>query len=307
MDEKPTLLVLAAGMGSRYGGLKQLDPMGPARETLLDYSVFDAIRAGFGRIVFVIRREIESPFRETIGKRYEGRVELDYAFQELDDLPDGYQLPEERTKPWGTGHAILAARSVVRGNFAVINADDFYGADAYAVMASHFKKIAGSDNQPMCMVGYSLDHTLSRHGSVNRGLCQTVDARLQAVEEVIDIERDREGTILGTDSQGKEVQLQPDATVSMNFWGFSDAVFEALERHFVHFLKYNSTALTAEFYIPTFIDDMITREGAQVDILPTKATWFGVTYPGDKPFVQQHLMELTAAGDYPSPLQKAGK
>lgn len=303
MKKDPTLVVLAAGMGSRYGGLKQLEPMGPNGETLLDYSVFDAMQAGFGKVVFIIRRDIEAPFRSTIGRRYEKKIEIDYAFQELDDLPDGYHhLLDGRKKPWGTAHALHAARNVVTGSFAVINADDFYGADSYQVLAEHFNNCANQGKSPLCMVGYSLDHTLSKHGSVNRGLCSYEKGNLQSVEEIIDIERDRIGTILGTNSSGKEITLEPDVLVSMNFWGFSDAIFAPLERHLIHFLKHHGKALTAEFYIPSFIDDMIAHENATCSMLRTEASWFGVTYPGDKPFVQSHLQELIQAGAYPSPL-----
>lgn len=302
MDDQLTLLVLAAGMGSRYGGLKQLEPMGPNGETLLDYSVHDALRAGFNKVVFVIRRDIEEPFRRTIGRRYEKLVEIDYVFQELEDLPDGHVLPEGRRKPWGTGQAILAARNVINGCFAVINADDFYGADAYAVISRHFKDCIGKGTTPLCMVGYPLDHTLSPHGSVNRGLCVVSGGHLRSVEEIIDIERDRQGTILGTNKFGKEVVLEPSALVSMNFWGFSAKIFPDLQRHFARFLQGHSDSLTGEFYIPTFVDDLIAREGAKCDILETSASWFGVTYPGDRPFVQQRITALIESGTYPSPL-----
>ncbi len=303
MKKQPTLLVLAAGMGSRYGGLKQLEPMGPKGETLLDYSVFDAIRAGFEKVVFVIRRDIEAAFRNTVGKRYEKHIRIDYAFQELIDLPDGYpSLVNERTKPWGTAHALYAARNIVTGSFAVINADDFYGADAYRVLATYFSTCESEGRMPLSLVGYSLDHTLSSHGSVNRGICQASNGLLRSVEEVEDIDRDRMGTILGTDSNGNEIQLEPDSPVSMNFWGFSEAIFPQLDQHLRHFLKYNSQALTAEFYIPTFVDDLINKEDARCELLHTNASWFGVTYPGDRPFVQEHLKALIHSGDYPSPL-----
>lgn len=298
MPEEPTLLVLAAGMGSRYGGLKQLDPMGPHKETILDYSVHDAIQAGFKRIVFVIRRDIETAFKETIGKRYSSRIEIDYAFQELTDLPDGYTVPDGRTKPWGTGHAVWAARHAVTGPFAVINADDFYSADAYRVIADYFDK----RRNHLCMVSYALENTLSRHGSVNRGLCQVDQKHLVSVEEIIDIERDREGVILGENGEGKEVQLDPNSPVSMNFWGFSSEVFDTLGEHFQDFLKYNGRGLTTEFYIPAFVDDLISKEAAVCDVLQTSASWFGVTYPGDKPYVQRHIARLIDDGVYPSPL-----
>ena len=302
MDKKPTLLILAAGMGSRYGGLKQLDPMGPHGETVLDYSVHDAIQAGFGKVVFVIRREIEEAFRKTVGHRYENQVELDYAFQQLEDLPEGYKVPDGRAKPWGTAHALRAARHCVTGSFAVINADDFYGADAYRGMASFFAKCQADQQAPLAMVGYALANTLSEHGPVNRGICRAADGKLQSIEEITDIERDRHGTILGSNRDGKEIRLEPEAPVSMNFWGFSDLIFQPLERHFANFLKYEAHVLNAEFYIPTFIDQMISREDAECDLLQTNGNWFGVTYPGDKPFVQQHIRELIHNGDYPTPL-----
>ena len=303
MNTSPTLIVLAAGMGSRYGGLKQLEPMGAHGETLLDYSVFDALKAGFERIVFVIRRDIEAPFRGTIGKRYERLVDLDYAFQDMEDLPGGFTLPNrERTKPWGTGHALFAARGLVSGDFAVINADDFYGAEAYAVLAGYFAHCRESASTPFGMVGYQLDHTLSRHGSVNRGICRVVDGKLQSVEEVITIERDRAGTILGTNPAGKEIQLEESSIVSMNFWGFSDTLFPHLEARFREFLKYHSYSLSEEFYIPNFVDEMIRDGKATCDVLTNTGRWFGVTYPGDRPFVQEHLASLVAQGAYPSPL-----
>ncbi|MEX0325086.1 MAG: NDP-sugar synthase [Puniceicoccaceae bacterium] len=302
MEDQFTLLILAAGMGSRYGGIKQLEPMGPNGETLLDYSVHDALSAGFGKVVFVIRRDIEEAFRKTVGRRYENMVSIEYVFQELDDLPDGHIVPDGRTKPWGTGQAILAARHVIKGCFAVINADDFYGRDAYAVISNYFRQRIEENTTPLCMVGYLLDHTLSLHGSVNRGLCKGTEGRLQSVEEIIDIDRDRQGTILGTNQSGKEVRLEPEALVSMNFWGFSAEVFPHLERHFHRFLQSHSESLTGEFYIPTFVDDLIAKEGAQCDLLQTDASWFGVTYPGDKPYVQQRLQELIRDGVYPTPL-----
>jgi len=301
--QEPGLLVLAAGMGSRYGGLKQLEPMGPHGETLLDYSVYDAMQAGFRRIVFIIRKDIEAPFRTTIGKRYENRIEIDYAFQELDDLPDGFTMSlDGRSKPWGTAHALHSARNSVRGSFAVINADDFYGREAYLVVAEHFRQCAIAGEDPMCMVGYPLDHTLSMHGAVNRGLCQSQDGLLKSVAEVIDISTDREGTILGTAIDGSEIRLEPDALVSMNLWGFSDRIFGKLEEHLIYFLNRHDRALSAEFYIPTFVDDLIRIEDARCRLLQTTAKWFGVTYPGDRPFVQAHLQELVASNAYPSPL-----
>lgn len=301
--QEPSILVLAAGMGSRYGGLKQLEPVGPHGETLLDYSVYDAIQAGFQHIVFIIRKDIETPFRSTIGRRYEDRIEIDYAFQELDDLPGGYKATlNGRSKPWGTAHALYAARNSVRGSFAVINADDFYGRDAYFKLARHFTTCAAGKNDPVCMVGYPLDHTLSRHGAVNRGLCKSRNGLLESVEEVIDISTDREGNILGTAMTGKEIRLEPDALVSMNFWGFSDSIFEQLELHLIRFLQHHGKALSTEFYIPSFVDDLIRNENVQCDLLETTGNWFGITYPGDRPFVKSHISRLIKENIYPTPL-----
>lgn len=302
MSNAPTLLVLAAGMGSRYGGLKQLDPMGPNGETVLDYSVHDAMRAGFEKVVFVIRRDIESAFRESIGKRYERQIGLDYAFQELSDLPAGFEVPAGRSKPWGTAHALRAARDLISGTFAVINADDFYGADAYRVLARYFASPAAGRKFPLCMVGYPLVNTLSENGSVNRGICQSDKGRLVSVREVTDISAEGEGQITGREDNGDRVTLAPDCLVSMNFWGFTSDIFDPLETEFAGFLQAHGGELKSEFYIPAFIDALIRKREAGCDLLETSSTWFGVTYPGDKPAVQQRLRELVNEGAYPSPL-----
>ena len=302
MSKVPTLLVLAAGMGSRYGGLKQLDPMGPNGETVLDYSVHDAIRAGFGQVVFVIRRDIAEAFRDSIGKRYDGRIEIGYAFQELTDLPAPFIAPNDRTKPWGTAHALRAARGLFDGPFAVINADDFYGADAYRVLAEHFSSQDASQELPLCMVGYPLRNTLSEHGGVNRGICQSESGKLGSVSEVTDIRKDAHGAITGEDVNGKKVLLDPNVPVSMNFWGFTSAVFEPLEEQFSAFLKEHGDNPKSEFYIPSFVDDLIQTGRTSCDLLQTSSSWFGVTYPDDKPVVQKRINELILAGEYPSPL-----
>lgn len=302
MSKQPTLLVLAAGMGSRYGGLKQLDPMGPNGETILDYSVHDAVKAGFQRIVFVIRRDIEQAFRETVGKRYEDNIEIAYAFQELNDLPAGHSLPEGRTKPWGTGHAILAARDIITGPFAVINADDFYGAHAYQVIADYFQKCERESLPVLSMVSYSLENTLSRHGSVNRGLCKVDQDLLQSVEEVEEIDRDQQGIITGKSSSGELIKIDGASPVSMNFWGFSDQVFNSLGNHFEQFLAEQGSAMKSEYYIPAFVDEIISKDSAKCDVLKTSSNWFGVTYPGDKPFVQEFINQLIAEGVYSTPL-----
>ena len=302
MSHGPTLLVLAAGMGSRYGGLKQLDPMGPNGETMLDYSVYDAIRAGFTRIVFVIRQDIESAFRESIGERYAGRIAIDYAFQELEDLPKGFTVPEGRSKPWGTAHAMRAARGGIDGDFAVINADDFYGSDAYRALVEYFSKCAESGMAPMSMVAYPLANTLSTHGSVNRGLCRVENGKLVSVEEVTGIHKVEGEPLKGIGEDGKAKVLDPASLVSMNCWGFSSAIFEPLETGFRDFLAERSSDLKAEFYIPTFIDGLIRSGECSCDVLTAESSWFGVTYPLDKPFVQGKLDELIEAGLYPTPL-----
>lgn len=301
---KPTLIVLAAGMGSRYGGLKQMDPMGPNGETVLDYSVFDAIRAGFGKVVFVIREDFAEAFKEGVGARFAGRIEVDYAFQKLDDLPEGFAIPEGREKPWGTAHAVRAARHVVEGPFAVVNADDFYGADAYQVIARWFESLGGEGGKShYSMVGYPLKNTLSDHGSVNRGICQTdAGGLLTDVEEVVDIARGDDGVVRGTRLDGSITEIADDSPVSMNFWGFTREFFDQIETHFTEFLREKGGEMKSECYIPTVVDDFIRKDVADCTVLETSANWFGVTYPDDKPHVVESIAALVEAGDYPSPL-----
>jgi hypothetical protein len=298
-----TLLVLAAGMGSRYGGLKQLDPMGPSGETLLDYSVFDAVRGGFNRVVFIIRRDIEGEFREKIGARYEGKIAVDYVFQQLDALPDGFSVPEGRQKPWGTAHAIWCARQALNGPFAAINADDFYGEAAYATLGK-FLAAGPSDATRFAMAGYRLDKTLSENGSVARGVCE-VDAngRLIHIVECTNIEGGAEG-IRQKEADGSVRTFTGTESVSMNFWGLTPAVFPLLERQLVDFLREKSGDPKSECYIPMAIGEMVGRGEATVDVLPTDATWFGVTYREDKPVVTESLAALHKAGAYPTPLWK---
>lgn len=299
---QPTLLILAAGMGSRYGGLKQLDPMGPNGETVLDYSVYDAIRAGFGKVVFVIRRDFAEAFKSAVGDKFEDRIEVAYAFQELGDLPDPFSVPEEREKPWGTAHAVRAARNEIETPFAVINADDFYGKDAYQQLANYLKKSEGEPELRTCMVGYRLENTLSEHGSVNRGLCVVENGSLKGVEEHAAIAKGEDGMIRGSDLDDQRVIIEGDAIVSMNFWGFSPALFETLEAHFIDFLKKHGDELKSECYIPTVIDDLIKSEQTDCAVIETSGSWFGVTYPDDKPFVQQSIQALIAGGEYPQTL-----
>ncbi len=295
-----SLLVLAAGMGSRYGGLKQVDPMGPSGETLLDYSVFDAMKAGFDRVVFLIRRDIESEFHEKVGKRYEGTVDVDYAFQQLDDTPGDAPVPEGRTKPWGTAHAVWCARGQVNGSFCSINADDFYGLRSYVVMADFLR--AGDGDEPrFAMAGYRLGNTLSEHGSVARGVCK-VDGRgrLMNIVEFTGIEK-RGDTAVQPQPDG-DAQFSGDEPVSMNFWGFTPLVFPLLEARLTDFLARSGQDAKAECYIPTVVGDMVTDGAATVDVLPTDAPWFGVTYREDKPRVTESLAALHASRDYPTPL-----
>jgi dTDP-glucose pyrophosphorylase len=295
----PTLLVLAAGMGSRYGGLKQLDPVGPGGETLLDYSVHDAFRAGFGRVVFLIRRDIEEEFRVRIGARYAGKISVDYAFQQLDDLPEGFTPPTGRTKPWGTSHAIWCARDVIKTPFAAINADDFYGADSFRQIGQFLSSIDGSAHPaPFAMAGYRLDKTLSDHGTVARGICDVgPDGLLRCVDELTDIARDSRGDIRSGDRV-----LTGDSPVSMNFWGFTPSIFPLLEKEIGNFLRANVASEKAECYIPTSVAALVASGEATVRVLPTDALWFGVTYREDRPRVVESLRQLVASGAYPEKL-----
>ena len=300
---KLTLLVLAAGLGSRYGGLKQVDPMGPSGETLLDYSVSDALRVGFERIVFIIRHDIEAEFREKIGSRYKGNVAVDYVFQQLDFLPNGFSVPADRTKPWGTAHAIWCAREAVTKPFAAINADDFYGRETYEVIGKFLKVVAPASPR-FAMAGYRLDHTLSEHGSVARGVCQ-VDAsgKLVTISECTGIER-LESEILQKEAGGSTRKFRGDEPVSMNFWGLTPAIFPLIEDQLAAFLSTSCSDPKAECYIPVVIGEMIARGQATLEVLPTDAEWFGVTYREDKPEVMQALKRLHSDGVYPTPLWK---
>ncbi len=295
---KPTLLVLAAGMGSRYGGLKQIDPVGPAGETIIDYSIYDALRAGFGKLVFVIRKDIEQPFREIIGARFEKRIAVDYAYQELDKLPPGYALPAGRTKPWGTTHAILMAEGVVQEPFAAINADDFYGEQAYQLIAKQLT--SGTANY--AMVGFILRNTLSPFGSVARGVCRVDENNfLKSVVEMMKIEPAGHGA-KNTDAAGQITQLSGEEAVSMNFWGFTPALFPQLRAQFDAFLKKSGTELKSECYIPSTVNDLVVAGQAKVEVLRTNDSWFGVTYREDRPQVVESIRQLIAQGKYPEKL-----
>ena len=295
---KPTLLVLAAGMGSRYGGLKQIDPVGPAGETIIDYSIYDAMRAGFGKLVFVIRKDIEQQFREIIGTRFEKRIAVEYVFQELDKLPAGQALPAGRTKPWGTTHAILMAEGVVQEPFAAINADDFYGQQAYTTLARHLT----SGTPDYAMVGFILKKTLSDHGTVARGVSR-VDANnyLTHIVEMMKIERDGTGA-KDTGPDGKITTLTGDEAVSMNFWGFTPALFPQLRVEFEKFLKRAGTEQKSECYIPATVGELVTSGRAKCKVLRSSDSWFGVTYREDRPQVVESIRQLIAQGKYPAQL-----
>lgn len=295
---KPTLLVLAAGMGSRYGGLKQIDPVGPAGETIIDYSIFDAMRAGFGKLVFVIRHDIEQQFREVVGSRFEKRIPVEYVFQELDKLPAGFSVPAGRTKPWGTTHAILMAEDVVGEPFAAINADDFYGRSAYTVLAKHLT----SGSPDYAMVGFVLKNTLSENGTVARGVSKTdASGNLTSIVEMMKIERDGNGA-KNTEPDGKVTKLAGDEPVSMNFWGFTPALFPQIKTAFENFLKKSGSEQKSECYIPMTVGELVTNGQAKVKVLRSPDSWFGVTYREDRPTVVESIRKLIAKGEYPEKL-----
>ena len=286
----PTLLVLAAGMGSRYGGLKQIDPVGPSGETILDYSVYDALRAGFGRVVFVIRQDFEALFREKIGAKYQGRVPVDYAFQAVSDLPAGFTSPAGREKPWGTGHAVWCARAAIQGPFAVINADDFYGADAFLQLGRFLGRTKADDT---AMVGFRLSATLSEHGAVSRGVCAVHGGKLTGIVEQTGITPEQVGP--GREFSGGEV-------VSMNCWGFGEGVLRGIGEELVTFLSTRLEEPKAEFYLPAAISNLVAAGRTSVTVLPTTSAWFGVTYRDDRPRVAAAIAGLVESGAYPKTL-----
>jgi hypothetical protein len=301
---KPTLIVMAAGMGSRYGRLKQLDPFGPAGETLLEYAVYDAVRAGFGKVVFVIRRSLEATFAEEIFARLAGHVAVEYVFQELEYLPEGFSVPAGRIKPWGTGQAVLLAGAKVREPFAVINGDDFYGPESYRILAGF---LAGSTDlaaTDYAVVGYQLRNTLSEFGTVARAVCE-VDAGgwLRGMRELTSIGRTATG-IGYRDAQGAEVPLTGEETVSMNMMGFTPSFFEHCRTQFEVFLREQGNDPKAEFYLPLLVNQLVREGKARVKVLPSPASWFGVTYLEDRPLVVERIAALTAAGAYPEQLWK---
>ncbi|HUI07999.1 MAG TPA: sugar phosphate nucleotidyltransferase [Verrucomicrobiae bacterium] len=295
---KPSLLVLAAGLGSRYGGLKQIDPVGPAGETIIDYSIYDALRAGFGKIVFVIRHDIEDAFRQTIGRKYEKRAPVEYVFQELHKVPRGFAVPPSRQKPWGTGHAILMGADAVREPFAAINADDFYGAASYKIL--HDQLTSGSSDYSM--VGFALRNTLSEHGAVSRGVCSCdSNGCLKTIAEFTKIEKEGSGAKY-MDESGATHKLTGDEIVSMNLWGFRPGLFDQLRELFADFLKKRGSDDKAEFFIPSAINSLVNSGKVRLKVLRTPDSWFGVTYRKDQPRVAASIRALVAGGAYPSPL-----
>ena len=300
---KPTLFVLAAGMGSRYGGLKQLDGLGPNGETIMDYSIYDAIRAGFGKIVFVIRKSFEADFRAIVVEKFKDKVDVEVVFQDITDVPEGCTYNPERSKPWGTNHALLMGKDAIHEPFAVINADDFYGKESFAVIAVFLRSVEGKKNE-YCMVGYRVGNTLSESGSVSRGVC-VVDGNnyLQNVVERTSIE-EKNGVIYYVDDNGEDVAIPADTPVSMNMWGFTPDYFDYSLEAFKQFLATDGDKLKSEFYIPLVVNNLIVAGKATCKVLDTPAKWFGVTYAEDRPQVVLKINELIRKGDYPEKLFK---
>ena len=297
---KPTLFILAAGMGSRYGGLKQLDGLGPNGETIMDYSVFDAMRAGFGKVVFVIRKDFEEDFRNVVLSKYADHVPCEVCFQGIDNLPEGFTRNPERTKPWGTNHAVLMAKDIIKEPFMVINADDFYGKESFEVMAKFLLDVNGQEGK-YCMAGYRVGNTLSEHGTVSRGVCATDKMGfLTDVVERTAIEN-KNGHVVYQDN-GVDVEIPFETPVSMNMWGFTPEYFTYAEEAFKAFLTENAQELKAEFYIPTLVNDMIKSGKATCQVLDTTAKWFGVTYADDRQMVVDKIQALVEAGVYPNKL-----
>ena len=297
---KPTLFVLAAGMGSRYGGLKQIDGLGPSGETIMDYSVYDALRAGFGKVVFVIRKDFEEAFRKAVISKYADKVPCEVCFQSVDSVPEGCTYNPERTKPWGTNHAVLMAKGLINEPFAVINADDFYGRESFQVLADYLKSVEGTTGK-YCMVGYRVANTLSENGSVSRGVCATDEnGYLTDVVERTKIEKVGDKIIYTED--GVDTEIAPNSPVSMNMWGFTPEYFEYVEKAFVEFLQARGQELKSEFYIPTLVNDMIRSGKATCKVLDTTSKWFGVTYAEDRPQVVMKINSLVKEGVYPEKL-----
>lgn len=288
-----TLLIMAAGMGSRYGGLKQLDPVGPSGETIIDYSVYDAIRSGFNKIVFIIRKDFEKEFRSQITDKYQDRIKVEFAFQDLNDLPQGFTCPEGRVKPWGTGHAILTASELIQEPFVAINGDDFYGYESFKIVADYYQ----GEGATFSMVAFQLDKTLSEFGGVTRGLCTVRTDLLDTVVETGDLMRTEDGI-----SSDRDIELDGSEPVSMNVWGFTPDLFKHLKAMFIDFLDKEGGEMKSEYLIPTVVNNLIRSGQKQVHVLRTSSKWFGVTYKEDKPFVSQQIQELIDDDTYPKQL-----
>lgn len=297
---KPTLLILAAGIGSRYGSLKQIDGLGPHGETIIDYSVYDAIQAGFGKVVFVIRRSIEQEFKESFAGKFSDQIEIDYVLQELDNIPAGMSVPDGRQKPWGTGHAVLVSADAIQEPFAMINADDYYGREAFQGMADYLRSLS-IDAMEYSIMGYKLENTLSENGAVSRGICEKdTEGYLTAITERTKIYKAEAG--IGFDEDAAFQVLAADTPVSMNMMGFTPTVFPLAQRYFAQFMAERGTELKSEFYIPSILAQAITEDTAKVKVLSSDANWFGVTYKDDRPVVVSKLAQLTSEGIYPAPL-----
>jgi UTP-glucose-1-phosphate uridylyltransferase len=288
-------------MGSRYGGLKQLDSLGPNGETIMDYSIYDALQAGFGKVVFVIRKDFEQDFREKILSKYEGHVPVEVVFQSIDKLPEGFTCPADRQKPWGTNHAVLMGKDVIKEPFAVINADDFYGRDAFEVIAKELSRPRDRKGD-YCMVGFRVGNTMTENGSVARGVCSTANGNLTSVVERTAISYAADGRIVFTDENGVEQTLDPMTPVSMNLWGFTPDYFDFSEREFVKFLEKDLNTPKSEFFIPLCIETLIKNGEATIKVLDTESRWFGVTYAADRPGVVAKFAELHQNGTYPAKL-----
>ena len=296
---KPTLLILAAGLGSRYGGVKQIDKVGPSGESIIDYSVFDAIRAGFSKVVFVVNLNIINDFKAIYEPRLKGKIETCYVLQEIENIPDGIQFNPKRIKPWGTAHAVLVAKDEINEPFAVINADDFYGKEAYETIADFLVKNS-NQSSAYAMVGYKLENTLSDFGSVSRGVCDIENKLLTDVTEHTSIVRKKENIIF--EDEGRKVKIDKDTIVSMNFWGFTPDFFKQTEKEFKEFIVKNASQLKAEFYIPFMVNKIIKNKEATVEVLKSDAHWFGVTYKEDKPATIEKIKQLVHQGLYPKNL-----
>lgn len=298
---KPTLFILAAGMGSRYGGLKQLDTLGPSGETIMDYSVFDALRAGFGKIVFVIRHDFEEDFRKKVVDKYAGHVDVEVVFQDIDNLPEGFNPDPERSKPWGTNHAVLMGKDVIKEPFGVINADDYYGAESFRILADFLRSVEGKKGE-YCMIGFRIENTLSENGGVSRGLCRvSPEGFLTGVKECHNIRREN-GKLLQTLEDDSDAEFPEGASVSMNMWGFTPDYFDYSEKAFVEFLKEHGRELKSEFYIPTVVNNLIHNGEATLRVEQTPSKWFGVTYAADRPATVAQFRRLVDEGVYPEKL-----